>query len=273
MERRRQGVSGTVRLVKRMRERYLDLVAPISVVFHHVPKCGGTSYGYALRKRYLGSQTSIVPESTYKVSCLLRGNEGWNDIQQSRMALDEKLLLYYLYEGIRCISSHARFSVAAFHEFSGAYKFATVMREPKERFLSHFYWSTRDGAGHGKVDTSLEFFLDTNRAKAMGAIYPEYFSGFSPGSDFTSTAAIDAAIKNLGGFDIIGNLADVESLERKTQECLRLRLSIGHKNRSTTSGPSSVDELPRRLQRKLEDVCRPDIEIWNSVMRAHSEID
>ena len=44
---------------------------PNRIVFHHVPKCGGTSVGRAIRKRFLLSQATVLPEATYRAEEML----------------------------------------------------------------------------------------------------------------------------------------------------------------------------------------------------------
>jgi hypothetical protein len=57
---------GRIDRLKALQPRVLDRLTPQRVVFHHVPKCGGTSVGRALRKRYLLSQATVTPEASFR---------------------------------------------------------------------------------------------------------------------------------------------------------------------------------------------------------------
>ena len=57
---------GMISVAKLAHNKLLNVFVPQRVVFHHVPKCGGTSVGRALRKRYLLSQSTVTPESSFR---------------------------------------------------------------------------------------------------------------------------------------------------------------------------------------------------------------
>ena len=44
---------------------------PNRIVFHHAPRCGGTSVGRAIRKRFLLSQATVLPEATCRTEEIL----------------------------------------------------------------------------------------------------------------------------------------------------------------------------------------------------------
>ena len=57
---------GILDRAKSLRAEAVERLLPQKFVFHHVPKCGGTSVGRALRKRYLLSQATVTPESSFR---------------------------------------------------------------------------------------------------------------------------------------------------------------------------------------------------------------
>jgi hypothetical protein len=252
-----------VDLAKRLRAGAVDRAHPQRVVFHHVPKCGGTSIGRALRKRYLLSQATINPEASFRAAkAMLNGAATPERLQADVIELRQKILIYLLNEDIRCVSAHVWFSEAAYRQFQGTYKFITVLREPMARFLSNFDWSYQKEGDHGRIDQPLEGFLDSDRAARFGAMYVQYFAGLPWDADLRAPAAIQAAIRNLEKFDVIGKLQDLPRFERDVQAALGVRLRIGHENRSGTGAGSRLAGLDPATRRKIEALCEPDLAVW-----------
>lgn len=236
---------------------------PQRVVFHHVPKCGGTSVGRALRKRFLTSQATVVPESSFRAFQSFTGRTDRDQLLVDVLDLREQMLLYLLHEDIRCISLHVRFSSAAFREFRDRYKFVTILRDPVERFVSHYHWSHGKPGAHGRIEESFEAFLDTPRARRLGASYVEYFAGLPKEADLTTPAAIAAAIENLGRMDVVGRLDDLPAFEAKLRDALGVRLRVGHENKAR--GPRSAARTPPDLAERLRVLCAPDIAVWEAL--------
>src|SRR5437868_4791278 len=74
------------------------------IVFHHVPKCGGTSVGRALRRAYILSQASVTPEESFRALTAVKERADRlispiRDVYEFR----ELMLLYLLYSDVRCI--------------------------------------------------------------------------------------------------------------------------------------------------------------------------
>ena len=104
---------------------------PSRVVFHHAPKCGGTSVGRALRKRFILSQATVLPEASFAAEAALTPDAPYEDVLCRAESLRERMLLYHLAAGVDCISAHVRFGEAAWRGFSGKVRFVTMLRDPE----------------------------------------------------------------------------------------------------------------------------------------------
>jgi len=238
------------------------------VVFHHVPKCGGTSVGRALRKRYLFSQTTIIPESSYRAFAAFTGRNDRQQLLIDVLDLREQMLLYWLYEDVKCISAHVRFSQTAYDLFSENYKFITVLREPVARFISHYFWSHNRSGAHARIEEDFAAFLQTDRAARLGATYVEYFCGLGKDADLRSSDTISTAIKNLRNFDVVGRLDDLEKFKSDLRNHLGIALSIGHENQMRQPRALKADVVTSELRQKVEQLCAPDLTVWNAVAGA-----
>ena len=152
---------GFVDHAKSARSRIISNTMGNYVVFHHVPKCGGTSVARALRMKYILSQVTIKPEQTYRSLEAFSAEPDREKLLVDVLDLREQMLLYWLYDDVRCISAHVRYSEHAYREFSDRYKFITTLREPVDRFISHFFWVKGHPNSHSYISAELDEFLGT----------------------------------------------------------------------------------------------------------------
>jgi hypothetical protein len=254
---------GAVDWAKAVRRSAVDAVVPHRFVFHHIPKCGGTSVGRALRRRYLLSQATISPEASYRAFELFTRRDDRQQMLVDVLDLREQMLLYLMFQDVRGISVHVRFSEKAHDHFSDRYKFVTVLRNPVDRFISHYFWACNKPGAHGRIEEELEAFLETERARRLGATMVEYLCGLPKEVAPYSDEAVASAIANLAKFDVVGDIGDVPALEAKLREALGVRVSIGHENkrRPTTRQPSQATDDPA-LRARVETLCAPDATVY-----------
>ncbi|MBT3027055.1 MAG: sulfotransferase family protein [Candidatus Thiodiazotropha sp. (ex Ctena orbiculata)] len=258
---------GIVDKAKDLHRTLANATIPQRVVFHHVPKCGGTSVGRALRRRYLLSQGTVTPESSYRAFKAFTGRDDREQMLVDVLDLREQMLLYLLYEDVRCVSLHVRFSEPAHIQFHEKYKFITILREPVSRFISHYFWSHGKPHAHARIEEPIEEFINTERAKKLGATYAEFFCGLPKDVDFASDEAIQAALANLKKFDVVGRLDDLPAFAGDIKRELGVKLRIGHENRSRKTSSEVKSVISPEVKRKIEELCRPDIKIWEMIWK------
>ena len=246
---------------KSLQQRAVDFHSGKRIVFHHVPKCGGTSVGRALRRAYLLSQGTVTPDASMKAFEAVR--QGRPHLASADVSeLREMMLLYMLYSDTRCVSAHIPFSDAAYRQFADRYLFVTLLRDPIDRFISNYYWSHQHPGGVGHIAESLEDFLATPRARHLGSTYVRYFCG-EPAADFTEQH-VAAAIANLRRMDCVGFLDEVGAFAAALRRLTGKRIAVGRENVRNTGGKRDAI-LAGPLGQQVRDACRFDSEIWDAV--------
>ncbi|OOY11246.1 hypothetical protein BMG00_16085 [Thioclava marina] len=256
---------GAVGRLRRVRERVLDRAIPQRFVFHHVPKCGGTSVGRALRKRCILSQGTVLPEASYRAFEAFMGQGDTERMLVDVLDLREQMLLYLMFADTRCISAHVRFSETAYERFAERYKFITILREPVSRFLSHYAFSHGRSGAHAEIRERFDAFLDTPRAARLGASYVEFFSGLPKEADLSADASIDKAIAALSRFAVVGRLDDQKGFAEAIRRELALRVRIGHENRAGGARPGlRAHDLSEAQLTRVRALCAPDLAVWEA---------
>ena len=209
--------------------------AMTKIIYIHVPKCGGSSFGAALRLRYLLSQSSID----------LTQNHG-----QRRTQLRQLIT-----RGTKMIAGHVQYDPHLHAQIARDYAFVTLLRDPVERFVSHYNYVQRHHPDPNRAPT-LEAYVNTPDAHRLATQYLFYFAGNCP----PGTDPVAQAISNLGRFSVVGRLDDPQTFARQLKTLIGTPLPRWRRN--TAPNPTQV---PADLRARIEQLCAPDIRIYQAL--------
>ena len=253
---------------------YLKVADKLSgkrVVFHHLPRCGGTSVARALRMRYFLSQTSINAACSYETIKRLGFCNSKSEIIMKTKDFREMLLFYYLHSDIHWINGHVRFSIAAYEDFNTIYKFVTVLREPVSRFISD-YFGNYGKQKYSGTELSIREYLECYEGKMQSNCYSEYFSGLPINSEFGTTLAIDKAKENLDKLDLVGFTNNLDLFANKISSLLGVKVKIGHENTGKVLKNARNMTITPEIKEKITEVCKGDIEIYDYALQRFGKL-
>jgi len=254
-------------LLRSVKKRVEDTLCGRHVVFHHVPKTGGTSIFSALRRRYAISYSSFDLIHIYSAMEALYPDEDQDSIKRRTLQFREEQLLWFMYADRRCIVVDTPFSETAYQKFNNKYNFITVLREPIYYFISTFFWNVKSDQDRWQVDQSPEAFLKTPRARRFGEFYARFFSGLSMKDDDPIAPAIERAKQNLQRCAAIGLTEDMAGFSTKLSDVLGVRVRIGHENKSKVASRDHDRLLAPETRRQIEEISGPNIELYDFVRR------
>lgn len=253
-------------LLERSRAAVIDATCGHRVVFHHVPKCGGTSIERALRLRYAASYATFDLPPIYAAVESINPELDYDPLETQAARFRETEMLSLLFQDTRCITGHVYFSPLAHSLFGSNYYFVTTLREPVEFFVSFYFQMATSTQKRWKIEESFEAFLETDLAKLFGRFYALYFSGMGSTLADLDAESTERAKEHLGKFTVVGFVDDMPRFERRLCQALGVRLWIGHANRSKAS-QSERAALSADTRRRVEEVSATNIEIYDFARR------
>ena len=253
--------------LKEIRKRLNNVVCGNRVVFHHLPKCGGTSVSRALRLWYLLSYAGFPSDPTYRAMEALYPDRDEVWIRKAMLDFREKQLLCFLFDDIRCIAGHVPFCETAYNLFKERYNFITTLRDPVSLIMSLFFYDATSSEDRWRFDGNIEAFLETPRAALFGTVYAHFFSGLPPDCDPQSRAVVERAKANLGKFAVVGLVEDMTNFERRLRDILGIRLRIGHRNKARVNDGERVRVVTDDVRRKIEELSTVNLEIYDYARR------
>lgn len=252
---------GSVTLLKQAHARLVNAVCRQKVVFHHVPKCGGTSIARAFRMRYLPSQATVLPEQSYRALELFEGSDQEPGFLDRVYTLRQQMFIYHLMNGVKCITAHVHFSNAAFDRFCNDYKFVSVLREPVSRYISHYFYSFGKDA-HGGIHKPIEEFVESERGRDFGAEYVFYFADLPPGADLHAREAIERAKANIARLHVVGLLENLPKFGDDVSDALGVRVRFGHENKGRVDSRTKQRVISAEVKDRIQELCQPDTELY-----------
>jgi len=194
-------------------------------IFTHIPKCGGVSFRNFI---YKAATQSDIPS----VRIYIPG-ENYLYINKNLLQLSERELKRFRQKKIKVLANHSYYNTHLLYDlpnFKSPFYY-TILREPIDRFISHYNFFNYKNGNQGCKGISLSE-LPTEKliaiAKKLGNVHTRYISGIDQLSDFGATDALEIAKHNLefgyADFSILENIeTDLILLSNKSPEWLTIR--------------------------------------------------
>lgn len=229
-----------------------------SLVYIHVPKCGGTSFGSALRLRFFYSQATISLSESRALQMKLNPDAQGLERIKIEYSQRDALLARLLERRVRCISAHARYNPDLHAAYRDRSSFVTLLREPVDRFVSHYHYLQRHHPDSTRA-SPLEAFLDTQDAQRLAAQFLFYFGRTLPFETNCPDKAIANAKQALERFALVGDLSRPEAFHRALAGLVRGPIPMMKRNRALARPARPDGDTLRRVR----DLCAADTAIYD----------
>jgi len=257
------------RLVSKGKKIITAEAAPSSnslrVYFCHVPKCGGSSAAAALR--------NTVMKGASKGSFLIpaREREKVSEILSVSPARASEVYLSFHLADCHNIfgSGHGHCRPCVVKAFKEEWAFVTVLRNPIDRWISHYIYSTYKMHDWGRDNKlPIEEFLQSPRALGFGRKYLEYFSDYSEAPDSADLSHyMTQAIETLSCFRVVGALEMMPAWKDAVQAKLGMQIYLPFFNISPCPEEQKRIRSNRKLMGEIAELCQHDIKIYEQVLK------
>ena len=151
--------------------------------------------------------------------------------------------------------------------FGEQYRFVTILREPVSRYISHYFWDFQGPEEWARIEVPLEEFVESEQGARYGVAFGEFYSSLPADSDFGSADAVAAAKQNLHKFAAVGFLENMAGFQNKLKDALGVSVNIRHQNKGKVQERTKRQVVTPELRRRIEELCAPDIEIYDYARR------
>ena len=229
------------------------------VFFIHIPKTGGTSIDYVVRKKYRNQYSRIEAAPSHQTALMLNRESDDNNVEmQSTLKIRNNLVIYEMFKETSFISGHVPFDFNTWKAFKDRYLYLTCLRNPVKRYLSQYFYNYYKKSDHRKINVDLSTYITMPIGQHEGSIYVKFLGGISEEKDYTSTKAIERAKENLSKFNLVALLENFNFFVEEFAAKTGIKIRIPHKGKNPVSKP----EVDKDILAKVETICTPDLEIY-----------
>jgi len=162
----------------------------------------------------------------------------------------------------RLVAGHFLLTKSIISANAENWQFITTLRNPIDRWLSHYNFNRERPGQKYYIDEPIEEFMESERGQRLGTIMVEYFSGGALSAGDSIDEAFGKALENLRQFTIVGSVEALPVFQSRLESLLGVSIKIGHSNRGPRKSFNDQD-----IRDKLKRICKPDLELYDRFCR------
>jgi hypothetical protein len=225
---------------------------PARVIFDHLPKCGGSTLNKYLEIHYRESRIFRI-----------NGNNPMKSIDDFKALSSAKKNKYKLIKG--------HLANRLFPELDERFIRVTMLREPIERIVSHYYYAKRNSNHYLnefilKNDISLKEYVQSGKSEELVNWYVSHFSGFSIAEMKENPAdALKVALQNIAKYDLVGLTESFNQFTEELKKIAGFKISYNNQKENVTQGRTAVSEIDSESLEAIKSMNQLDVQFYHQV--------
>ena len=201
---------------------------------------------------------------TVDASASLKGSQ---ILEEDLWNYRERLLLYLLsIESNKFVAGHFPLSERVLKNFKDEWRFVTIIRNPVDRWFSHYFFNRYKINAHFKTDLSLDQYIESADGQFIGSLYHTIFGGSEWSKNYCLEESCNEAISMIKRIHCIGVVEYFDKFIDDFRKCFGIKLVSYKKNRNPLRSTERAKLLTDAIRNKVEKICEPDMKIYNYVM-------
>lgn len=231
------------------------------IAFMRIPKCATTSTHRAIARLYRSVWTfdGNGIDSVHHGAC-----DGAAEVQGTTTWEMRRTALAYLLANpdSKFVAGHFEVNADLLEKFADTYNFITLLRNPVDRWISHYLYNKHLPRDRYDISTDMEEFVETERGRGIAQMYTAYLSGtgdLNPDERDTERVRKQAR-ENLASFELVGIVEEMASFEERFTDRFGVELNVRRRNRSPA--PEGAKDVSTAIRDKIREACSADLDLY-----------
>jgi hypothetical protein len=150
-------------------------------------------------------------------------------------------------------------------DYQNKWKYVLILRDPVQRFISHYTANYFKKHSHDRIDLSLEEYIKTDRALEFGQDYITNLTGRSSIGAFKKVdeSTVKEAIENLSFIHIKGKLEQIDRFSHEFKKTVGRAIKIQHRNRNPGGENARNMTIHPEIMAKIQTICSANQRIYD----------